>query len=804
MKKKKSVLLTAALVAGLCLSFGAHSVTAFATDIAYESLNTQIVGMNNEELDHGNSLVFELSQTDYITAEFGRNEFGGIIDYKWLNCEDEGKDWGFASRYEVDLAQKNFCNIPMEYNLDDPYFNMENYIFIDGVSLAEFSQKHEYKMFGNKRTRVNTLSLDFAEGVVQSISQVEIREGCMLPTMQYAYLNEGDPAFLYVTETVLFNRLEGKWTDFTGYEEGVKYAGTDKVFEKNLDATYLGHKATPLDSFTEFFKNNEIQGEKLDHTALSSSSDTKQGYIMVLNLDFPIDAREFNKINLCVYTNFARKLRTYNVNDVTEGSLGESLEELDVGGGLFSIISLSTPLYADENGKVSTIVFEFVDDGKVEADGSRHQFFFVSFHLSNEPLLTKDSFLINQTENTYELTLRFNKTGKADDDTALDKDKVLINGVSVADIQKECADAIAYWRVVHGVYQIDVRLPKAYAGAAQIKNPDYNFVGNSMCVQKGLTFPNGEVLGKSYTAHIYEGEKILDSEMATQFKPVEVQAVWCEYVDDSQNMRFVLYFDQQITFGRYNHACEKETWRESELTKFDGDLYDAGISQIFVDGGYKSSLLDSVLINGKTIGEMHAYDNNSPTNVQIHYAGVGLNCVEIIIEKASPNTYNELDELVRSGNGVTIEIKAGWKFISGKATAETQKFVLQNGAFRQVQAESPLEVYFNGVPVEAGDTVVLSAPASEKSLAVKGVSEYQVKTKPRDGGYTVVTITYGDGESFVFQVKGELTSSTPTVETVTEEVGGCSSAIGGISTIGAALLIVAIVAMKGGKKYEEN
>ena len=790
MKTKQKILLGAALVASLSFSVGAYALTASADETSLAYTQAQIVDINNEKLDNGNSLVMELSVTDYMTSSGWEHK-----DYKWLNCEDI--DTSLSHRGDVDLTKNNLCNIPLTENLDA--YNFVDYIYLDGVSLAEFGQVHAYKLIANKRTRVNTISFDFSNGVLQSVSKVEIKEGCTLPTLQYSYLNQTETALL-ITETIVFSRIEGKWTDFAGYEEGKVYNGDDKIFEKSGENEFKGHDATPLDGFTEFFKNNEIQGEKLNHKALSSSSETQQGKLMVLKLDFPIDSAQFNKIVLRVYTNYKRSLRTYNANDITATSLGEAMEEFSVGGGLFFEISLTTALYANADGRVDTIVFEFADDGRVEANGGRHQFFFVSLGVANEPILTKDSFSIRESTNEYALTLRFNKSGKDNENAVVDPTKLFINGYSFADIQAECSEVTAEWKTTKGVYQIEVKLPKTYVGAAQVKNAAYGYAGNSMGVAKGLLFPNGDSLEKTYANHIYEGEKLLDSEMATKYKTVAVQSVGYRYASDSNNLRFTLYFDQEIVSTPYYHACERETWRASELTKGNSDLYDADVTQSFVNGGYKSSLLDSITINGKTISEWHAHDKNALTCVQIHYGNTALNCVDIIFEKASPNTYDGMNALVQSGSGVTIEVKAGYKFMSGKATAETQVFVLENGAFRQALAQAPLAVYFNGAPVEQGETIVLSTPVSEKSLAIKGVTNYQISTQ-KNGEYTIYTITYGDGEIFLFQIKGELTSAQP--QTIkTEE--GCGSVISGMSALGAAVLLAAVRMLKGGKKHEEN
>ena len=785
---KRNILIGAILAASLCLTVGVRNLSASATDIAYESIHTKIVGINNENLDHGNSFVMELSATDYMTATEWSNK-----NYKWLNCEDVTKEEknGTSSRYDVDLAENNFCNIPIEYNIDEPYFNLEEYIFFDGVSLAEFSKENPYELFGNKRTRVNTLSIDFGSDVLQSVSRVEIKAGCLLPTLQYSYLNQGDPCYLYVTETVVFNRIHGKWTDFAGYEEGVKYACDDRLLEKTLQENYMGHKSTPLNSFTDFFIKYPIQHATLDHLALASSSDTAQGSLLILQLNFPIDVTQFNKINIRVYTNKPRKICTYNPGDVTTDSLGEPLEEFAINGGDYTQISLSTALYADANNEAKTFIFQFMDEGTNE------QFFFIDFFLSNEPLLTKDALIISENDNAYELTFRFNKTGKASEEVKLDYTKVRINGVSFADIKAECDGAAAEWRVVHGVYQIDVRLPKSYEGEGQIKNADYNFTGNSMGVEEGLVFPNGDVLEKTYTNHIFEGEKILDCVLATQFKAVEILSVRYELVEGSGNLHFILEFDQEITSSPYYHACEKETWRENALAQADDNLYDSEITKIFVNGGYKASLLNSIIINGKTIGEWHAHDPRALTNVQIHYGNSSLRAVDVFFERLSPNSYYPLMQAINAGSGITIEVKEGFKFMSNKVTTQTQKFILQNGAFEQVVLTESIAVYFNGVPIKQGEVLALTAPVSEKSLAVEGVNDYQVSVK-KNGEYLLYTITYGEGKSFVFQIQGELTSAKP------KAGEGCGSSISGISVLGALVLLAAAGMIKGGKKHEEN
>ena len=794
MKLKMKAWLGATLSACLCFSVGVGVTNiAIAEETTEESyfnrISTTVSEINNENLDSGNAFVMVLSATDFMTATEWSNQ-----DYKWLNAEEI---LTFEDRANIDTANNNVCNAQLDQNLSD--YNFEEYILIDGISLSEFAQTHTYTLFANKRTRINTLSIDFTDGAWADISTVEIKEGCELPTLSHSYFSNPDtPICLYVTETVIYRKDEGKWTDFLAYEADKEYAVDQKISELSLETSYKGHAATALDGFTGFFMDNAIQGEKLDHKALSSSADTQQDKIMVLKFLHPIDAAEFNKLNLKVYTNYQRELCTYNAEDVTTESLGTPLENFTVGGGAFSYLNLTNALYVGEDNKVRSIVFQFKDDGRVEEDGSRHHFFFVSFNLSNENMITKDSFSIMENEESYDLTFRFYKAGDLPEGTVLDTSKILLNGYSLNEIMAECSAVTAQWHSFKGIYQIHVNIPKSYTGAAQIKNANYSFTGNNICVQEGLVFPDGETLEKSYTCRLYNNEKIVDCELVSNFKQVEIIDVGYKIETARKNLRFVLYFDQNITSAPYYHACELESWRSIDLKRTDESLYDEGIAKIFVDGGYKSALLDNIVINGKTIGEWHAQDSKALTNVQIHYGNTALNTVDIIFEALSPNTYNQLYDLVMAGNGITIEVNEALKFMMNLKMKQSQTFTFSAGEFSEVKEDKFLHVYFNGSEVEQGDIVTVNMPISEKSVTVAGVQNYQI-TYEKNGEKTEYSITYGDNQTFTFTVL-----STASKES--EKSVGCSAQITAQSMSWMILLLMGAmgILLTRDKKHEEK
>lgn len=792
--------LSAVFCIGAGLGLGAPE--AIAEGGAKTPINATVTEINSENLDGGRSFVMVLSANDYMTAEGWTHQ-----NYMWLNAEGVNT---FEGRKDIDLKANNVANAELDQNLDK--YNFEDYIFLDGVSLAEFSKTNGYTMFANKRTRPNTLSIDFQPNVLRGVDVIEIKAGCQLPTLTYSYLGEGEFSCIEIQESVSFENNNGAWPRyFAGYEEGVEYeAGKDYV-ELSLQSSYKGHTAVLLDSYTDFFKNNAVQGEKLQMTALVSTANTKKGHLMVLNFVHPIDVADFNRLHLRVYINHQIDVLTYNAHSITEESLGTALESFTVGGGQFISLTLNTALYANDSGKVETLVFQFVNDCMPQYDGAgnplidgsgekiRDTFFFVSFRLENVKeggLVTKDSLMIVEDGDNYALTFRFNALGVAAQ-MPLDGKKVSVNGHLLSTLLEECSDASAKWYCANGIYQINLSIPKSYTGKAQIKNADYGFAGNNMSVLAGLTFPNGDVLKQSYTCHLYPGENILDSDLVENYQKVQVERVLFSYVDGT-NLNFSIYFTAPITASLYNHACEHEDWRSSDDVK-EIISYDKGGSDIFVAGGYKSSLLDHVVINGRTIGEWHAYDPAALTCVQVHYGiGLELNRMDVRFESVTKSTYDQLCDLVKAGNGVSIEILEGLKFMTNAATDRTQLFRMVDGTFKLQEEEKEIHVYYNGSEVQEGQLVTVQTAVSDASIAVEGINDYTITRKDEDGKKTYI-ITYGKDKTFTFAVKEEIV-----VLTQESEKSGCSSYLGGCVSAALALCVAVAWKMKGGRKHEED
>ena len=685
-------------------------------------------------------------------------------------------------------------------------------ILIDGVTLAEYKVAHPYKLVGNMRQRINTISISFEEPILNTVTTIEILEGCQMPTLARACMGSRNTSCIEITEGVKYERKDGVWvTYFEGYTQDKEYCGDENSFLLYTQNTYKGHKTTPLIAFTDFFDGRDISGEYYYGNVIASTGNTQKGYLTVLKFVNPINSKEFNRLNLRVYTNHVRTIFAYNGNDITEDSLGIAVDSFNLRGAAYTTLSIDTAFYADEDGMLRTIVFRFNEDGEpfinsegkevydANGDLERDQLFFVSYNVQNHletAFLTEDSLIIVDGDESYDVIFRFNKSGEFTSDK-LDLSKVTLNGQTLAKVLAECKTATAKWTSVGSFYQISVTLPKSYTGVSQIKNPENAYTSNSMGVLKGLKFPDGSELEKNYTCHIYATEKILDSETVDSYDDITVLDVTHRY-DEHGNLRFVIHFDKMVATANYFHACEVESWRSTELFASSSLYYDKGMSNVFVKNGYKSSLLDCIVINGKSIGEWHSFDADL-TNIQTHYGSSGLDRVDVIFASHAKKTFNE----ITNASDYTVEIKEGLKFMTNCQVKKTQVFLTKNGVFSEVVTGKKLHVYYDGSEITNGANLTVKTAVCPSSVMVTGVEDYQINHTTNDK-VTQFVITYNNGETFTFTVNEDSVASESQQDASSETAksGGCGSSVE-LPMIAITLCAIALaVLLKEKRKYE--
>ena len=804
-----------AIMAIICCFTAFSFVTASADQPVFETvIESEIDKINNEKaVAEKTRFVMHLTATDYMTSAEHTNS-------NWYNADDGNIDVSGVNLEEYDL-----CNFILDKNLSD--YNYESKVLIDDVPLSQYKLENPYVLSGNHRQRIDTLSINFTNNILDTVHTIEILEGCQFPTLSRSFSGDSVLSCIEITEGAKYENKDGVWIYyFAGYEEGTQYVADEKMFKTSQILEYKGHEVAPTTGFTDFFDGREVGGEYHAGKALASRGNTAKDTIVVVKLVNPIDSKKFNTILLKVQSNHMRTVITYN--DQNE-DLGEALQSFTLNGWAYTTIELISSLYADENGLVDTIIFKFKEDGSLykEHDNDteihydengkvqRDQFFVMSVGVKNSTesnIVLSDSFLIVETDTTNEITFRFNKMGEDKGDVALDLTKVTLNGVTLKKILSECKTATAEWQVIGSIFQIKLSLPKSYTGSAQIKYADQNYNTNNMSVLKGLVFPNGDVLDKTYVCHLYWAEKIVDSDMVDEYEDISVESVAYKYAS-SGNIQITVTFDKKITTKSYVHVCELERWRANDLAASDASYYDAQSSRAFVNGGYKSSLLDNVVVNGWSIAEWHAYPGVSLTNVQVHYGYSGNYTMDIHFEKFSPATYNIIDEMLKSGQGLTIEIKQGLKFTTDTKVAQTQTFKLKDGSFVENIKNKATHVYYDGTEVTNGANITVNADVSENSLLVDGPTGYTISTVT-NGNVTEFTVTY-DGNQFKFtvtkdfvptEIMVQMGSSVPPAED--EEQGGNAlvivlSIVGGVVVLAGAVVLVVILRKKKEKKSHE-
>ena len=446
---------------------------------------------------------------------------------------------------------------------------------------------------------------------------------------------------------------------------------------------------------------------------------------------------------------------------------------------------------------IDTLVFRVTSEG-VEEPAGENSFFIGSFscsYLTINTLAYADSFFIQDIGEDYHLTFRFNANGAFAGNEALDESKVLINGTSIKDINRNGDFAQASWAAVQGIYQINVVLSKAYNGASAIKNAHLNYVGNNMQISKGLVLPNGETVDRSYTCHIYANERLVDCEMVNSYETIQATSADVRVdADSANNIHFMLGFDKEVAWQKYYHASQTEAWREKELVTH-ANMYDKEFSSAYIAGGFKSALFDKILINGYSIGEWHAIDGYT-TCVLVHYGQLNAYTLDISIDSNS-EMYGPLYEALTSGEDITIEIKSGMKFVTNRQTTQDYKFVF-NGYSSTMEKEMGVsKVFYDGKEIVDGDTIITTTKATETNLHVEGTLVYTVTKTVNSNGISFL-IVYENGEEISFTVQENIVD-----EISNDDQGGCSSSLSNSNAIlTICLMIVAGMCVSRRKNYE--
>ena len=189
------------MCAAVCLSIAFGFTLQTNTKASAEESNTTAVEITQlKAVDDGATMMLYLSHnTDYMTTDWVSN--AGNAGYHWY-LVDSNNSFGVAEEdmekynglggqlaYE-DSNKYNMPNAVLSKNLDK--YNFLDYILVDGKPLRTYSVNGDganiLQFVANKWTHVHTLAINVAGSkLFSTATSLEIKAGCTLPTMTYAF-----------------------------------------------------------------------------------------------------------------------------------------------------------------------------------------------------------------------------------------------------------------------------------------------------------------------------------------------------------------------------------------------------------------------------------------------------------------------------------------------------------------------------------------------------------------------------------------------------------------------------------------
>lgn len=742
------------------LSFCIFSFSdAYADDLVIQSDITTI-----EVFDNTKVLIFYLTDTDYMTAD------------DWSATSNESYKWVDTLNYE-NRNIGNVCNASLDKNLD--IYNYGSYILINGIELSNYP----VTLMANKFQRVNGFGITIEQDV--SVLEIQIKKGCTIPTLTASYFGINDGSAICIDRDIRYKYKNGLMYEvdiFDGYELNTEYDASESyIYKREPNGTYKGHNEASLCEFSTFFAENNLGDNGY---TLVSENDTNKGSLMVIEFVNPINTATFGLITIRFYSQYDRVLYTHKAEEVTYSSLGGRIDKVQLNY-MWTEVTLITSLYANLDGYLDTLVFEFDDDGGTGEFSN--QIFIGSFTIStfdSYKLVYDSSLIIDQNDEDYTFSFRFNKKGTFDN-LDIDTSKVLINSCTIDEIEKMGMDVNCEWVSLVGFYQINVAIKKDDISNSFIKFSDKGYKCNKMSVLKGLEFPNGDKLTTTYSFNIYNNEKYIDGGYYNyEYEETNISNIYDE-IQETKNLHIQVVFDKCLISSPYYHATQTEEWREKLLKDLPG-LYNKTKSEAFVIGGYKSCLYDKIVINGLTIGEIHTL-YSWETSVFVNMAQSNINSLDIFFDSNSP-FYKKIIDGYRDGNDFSLIIKKGLIFPSGYMTTRNYSFILENGKFILEGESSSNKLYFDGVEVKDGDILEVKNKVLESSIYIDTSLDYIVKKRENNNEITF-NITYANGDTLEFVVKENISEI--------EESKGCNSSFGGYII----LMLISIIIIKKERLY---
>lgn len=362
---------------------------------------------------------------------------------------------------------------------------------------------------------------------------------------------------------------------------------------------------------------------------------------------------------------------------------------------------------------------------------------------------------------TYSIETNYQVT--ANPTMAVDGTKVLFNDVPINEIP---SDVTLKW-VKDTKLNLVATVDKNYDG---LRGKDFRYINNHFILLAGLPIPENDPLTTSYRLYIYDHEIVTEryqEDDPDEFLTNAVSGVEYYESDGSNDGNPVL----NLTFataisntglpaeGDYYVACS-ENWKRDNLQTIDmSKVYDEEISRAFMHGGYKTSLMNHVLINGMTIGEWFASSDpdswGHPYALMVHYGMYGPKVMSIIFTVHDDPTINRIRDSIEAGTA-TVTVKPGLKFITHNMCKTEQHFKMNPETNAFVPADiQEFKVFYAGKEVSNHETIEIYGDFNLTSVYVAyDGRDYEITAIPSvDQTITTVNISQADDVIFTFNVK---------------------------------------------------
>lgn len=547
------------------------------------------------------------------------------------------------------------------------------------------------------------------------------------------------------------------------YQLDVTYDMTEEYVKVQTSGSYQGMTTAVFNERSTFWEKEAKRTTDTGYALVGHKADGKslsKGDILILEFVTDISAEKFEIMNLTLATSSKKgaTFEVYSVNDIKNGKLGEMKQKVEATYWDFGTNSLPLASYGDEQGYVSAIAFKLVsDEAATFSIGAFSLATLDSLVEKGSPEILDNKITFDETENTYDFLIEFNKTGSIANSIDEDVlgDFVYINGIKVSDINAKDKFVQIEWKSI-GRYYLQVSVDKKYVGDGKVINTDKFFVGNCIDLAEGMEFPNGDKLSQSYALHVYSVDNITDvRESEKEYAPIAVTRI-SSRIDANEDLQIDVYFNNAITGSTLYYVCNPDSFNRKSVAALGEKYYNEDVAAAIAYGGYKSSLLDNLKINGYNIAEWLAIDELSGSAaynsaIMVHYGMAGNKVATIIISKIS-DIGQTLKESYSDGD-LSITLDKGLKFVSDKEIKETVSYKYVDEVWSKMPA-GDFGVYYDGTKVENDDYITVDKAVRASNISIIGDGEYEIQEKISGNVATYTIISEGE-ELLSFQVEGE-------------------------------------------------